>query len=129
MVAVDPALIGAKRFIDMRTNLEEDGLELIGDTQNYIDLIWTEDNGRETFPVSLQRKLLVYICAFTYSREPFLASQDRRASVEVRRPTVGGEGVRLEARHVRGRLHRRRRLGNGRNCVAVQSQGVGRVGE
>ena len=46
IVACDPKLMGAKTWITLEEKLSEVGVNLTSLSQNLIDEVWTEDNGR-----------------------------------------------------------------------------------
>ena len=46
IVACDPKLMGAKTWITLKEKLSEVGVNLTSLSQNLIDEVWTEDNGR-----------------------------------------------------------------------------------
>ena len=46
IVACDPKLMGAKTWITLEEKLFEVGVNLTSLSQNLIDEVWTEDNGR-----------------------------------------------------------------------------------
>ena len=46
VVACDPKLMGAKTWINMEEKLSQVGVNLTSFSQNMIDDVWTEDNGR-----------------------------------------------------------------------------------
>ena len=46
IVACDPKLMGAKTWITLEEKLSEVGVNLTSVSQNLIDEVWTEDNGR-----------------------------------------------------------------------------------
>lgn len=56
-VGADPNLIGAQTWMDLAAAVEEGGIHLVSVSENLIDFIWTEENGRPPFKV--QGKQLV----------------------------------------------------------------------
>ena len=52
IVACDPKLMGAKTWITLKEALSKKSVELKSLSQNIIDVVWTEDNGRPPTNVS-----------------------------------------------------------------------------
>ena len=52
IVACDPKLMGAKTWITLKETLSKEGVELRSLSENIIDVVWTEDNGRPPTNVS-----------------------------------------------------------------------------
>ena len=52
IVACDPKLMGARTWITLNDALSKKGVELKSLSQNIIDVVWTEDNGRPPTNVS-----------------------------------------------------------------------------
>ena len=53
IVACDPTLFGAKTWIDMREKLEKSNITFKSLTENLIDQVWTEENGRPPMEVQI----------------------------------------------------------------------------
>ena len=54
IVACDSTLLGAKTWLNMNESLAKNGVNLKSVRTNFIDEIWTEDNGRPIIEVKGQ---------------------------------------------------------------------------
>ena len=52
-VGADPSLIGAQRWLDWEKGLSNNGITLKKQEKNLIDDVWTDENGRPKFRVSM----------------------------------------------------------------------------